>query len=128
MGEEGTQGETEEEREKERESAKEKQQSWQMKLLRQGKSWRRNIIRNSWAVFQMAQRGFVPSKSWGMEQGPRGRGHWSSDYANCMATGNYDWQEALPRAKVRGKTIPTASYKVRAAPGGTAGMGASSHS
>lgn len=39
----------------------------------------------------------------GQGAGSRGRRHWSSDYANCMATGNYEWQKALPRAKVRGR-------------------------
>lgn len=90
----------EREREEQRECAKEKQQSWQMKLLRQGKSWRRNIIRNSWAVFGVGQRGFALSWGWGRD---RARGSWSSDYANCMATGNCEWQEAQPRGKVRGR-------------------------
>lgn len=83
-----------------------------MKLLRQGKSWRRNIIRNSWAVFRVGQRGFALNWGWGRNRSrgmARARGSWSSDYANCMATGNCEWQEAQPRGKVLGRRRRTSS-------------------
>lgn len=70
-----------------------------MKLLRQGKSWRRNIIRNSWAVFRVGQRGFA--LSWGGEG--TGAGAWPGPGAAGVQTTLIVWQLGIASGRRRSR-------------------------